>query len=487
MPWLSLTTIIFFVCAGLYLDAQITHNFFPNDPSGSIKITATSAPGTTPESLRQQMQQLSSFYKAAPVKSYSMRTDLDTDTGQLSGSLFIEYQSDYLHHIQETTNEINQYIKQHHINNMTATMGNFLNSGSDYDVYLAIFGDASQKTLNTTARRLDERLDNSPIFSFTDHSIAPSFKRLTFDINNTTAAQFGLYRSDISTLLSTYYGGYQLANNLIIDGLSVPVVLQLDKESLQSPRSIDKLLVQSPTTQQYYPFNKFITLKMKAQPANISTIDGMPSISLRANLAKGYTIADAINFIDQQMAQMAPTLSYQYQGAAKDYLEGNTQSILIFGLGVICIYLLLAVIFDSLIDPFIILLTVPFSLIGGAFSLWLFGDSLNVFSTLALITLVGLITKHGILIVQFANAEMTKGATKRQAILSATHDRFRPIMMTTLAMTLGALPLLLNPGVMYVARRDLGMVLISGLIIGTLFSLFVVPLAYTFIKRTKLD
>ncbi len=186
-----------------------------------------------------------------------------------------------------------------------------------------------------------------------------------------------------------------------------------------------------------------------------------------------------------QFIANAADLSYQYQGDAEQYIEVNMQTILIFGLGIVCIYFLLAALFNNVVDPFVILLTVPFSVVSGAFALHIFGDTLNLYSTLALITLVGLITKHGVLIVQFANHKLLEGVAVLDAIINATHDRFRPIIMTTLAMSLGALPLLFSQGVMYVARRDLGMVLICGILVGTLFSLFVIPLVYTLVKKAE--
>ncbi len=131
------------------------------------------------------------------------------------------------------------------------------------------------------------------------------------------------------------------------------------------------------------------------------------------------------------------------------------------------------------------MLTVPFSVIGGALSLYLIGGSLNIFSTLGLITLVGLITKHGVLIVQFANQELKKGTTVMESILQATRYRFRPILMTTFAMILGALPLMLSSDIMYVSRQNLAIVIIGGLAIGTFFSLFIVPLVYVLVKQRR--
>ena len=207
------------------------------------------------------------------------------------------------------------------------------------------------------------------------------------------------------------------------------------------------------------------------------------SNTIDASLEKGYSLSDAIPFVNALMSHHFPQLHHLYIDKAQQYLDSSHQTSMIIILGIFSVYFLLAILFRSLLDPFIILLTVPFSIIGGALSLYLMGGSLNLFSILGLITLIGLITKHGVLIVQFANQQLRAGSSVHQAILTATHHRFRPIIMTTLAMTFGALPLVLSQQLMYVSRQTLGIVIIGGLLIGTFFSLFIVPLVYTLVKR----
>ena len=226
-----------------------------------------------------------------------------------------------------------------------------------------------------------------------------------------------------------------------------------------------------------------MSIETVAKPGQISTFNGQPSVEIDANLAKGKSLGTAIKKVDALIAKNMPDMQYVYTGNAEQFLKGNSQSIMIVILGIACIYCLLVILFRSLLDPFIIMLTVPFTVVGGAASLYLVGGTLNLYSTLALITLIGLITKHGVLIVQFANQELAKGKTVREAIMASSKHRFRPIIMTTLAMTLGALPLVFSYDKLFVAKQDLGIVIIGGLVIGTLFSLFIVPVVYCLIKR----
>jgi multidrug efflux pump len=265
----------------------------------------------------------------------------------------------------------------------------------------------------------------------------------------------------------------------------VPVLIQLDQQDLQHPQSIEKFTIISPQNGQSYPLSDFVHIQLISKPASVRTFNNAPAVSVFANLASGVSMGQGIDAVNQIMQHDVPNAQFQYVDNAARYLQSNHQSLFIAVLGTVCIYFLLTILFRNLLDPFIIMLTVPFTVIGGALSLYLIDGSFNLFSVLGLITLVGLITKHGILIIQFANAELKKGALVLDAILSATRHRFRPVIMTTLAMVLGALPLLLSSEMMYVSRQNLAIVLIGGLLIGTLFSLFIVPIVYVLMKRVE--
>src|SRR3990167_823486 len=361
-----------------------------------------------------------------------------------------------------------------------------MNAGGDSDLSVYIYGNTTIQKLNNIVIRITQLMKKSPLFSMANNTISLPEKQLAFTIDAVKAAKLGIFKDQLSNLLSAYFGGYQLDNDFTIDGLTVPVVLQLDTQNLQDPNAIQKIEIQSPTIKQDVLLSEFVSLRLQAKPSQITTFNSQPAVEVNANLANNQSLGTAIHSLNNLIETVAPALQYQYVDKAAAYLEGDAQTKLVLILGLVCVYFLLTILFGNLIDPFIIMLTVPFSVIGGALSLYLIGGTLNIFSIFGLITLIGLITKHGVLIVQFANQELkSKQCSIKEAIFTATHHRFRPIMMTTLAMSLGALPLVLGSEHMYVSRQNLGIVIIGGLLIGTLFSIFIVPLIYTLIKRIE--
>ena len=403
--------------------------------------------------------------------------------GQLGADFFIHYKDAYLHQLPQIGATMQRFIQQQGLDNSSVRVSNVLDIRFGRgDIDISLYAAQGIAAVNATATRLTDLLRKSPLFSHVGNTIQLPQKQFAFDIDMVKAARLGITRQQITQLLSTGFGGQQLSNAFNIVGLAVPVLVRLDAASLQNPQVLQLLQITAANGKNY-PLSEFVNLHMVAKPTVLTSLNGEPSVELQLNLASGVSLKEAIPYLDAQLAAHAASISYQYHGAAADFLAGSHQTLLVAILGIFCIYFLLALLFRSLLDPFIILLTVPFSVVFGAASLFLVHGSLNIYSTLALITLIGLITKHGVLIVQFANHELHRGASVREALLAATHHRFRPIMMTTLAMTFGALPLLLSSGAMYVARQDLAVVLIGGLIIGTLFSLFIVPLMYSLLKR----
>ena len=478
-------TVLLVVVVG-YLDLQLPQRFYPQDPNGAVSIQVDAGPQDTIMSIRQTLEKFSKFYQAKQVMNYSIDVQKDLSNGQLQGMLNLQYSPQWLHQVPAFTRSINQWIKQQRLLNSSTRMRVVASHGSGDDFDITLYSDQGSAVLHKVDMALVNLMRASKFFSEVKSGISPLTKQFAFHINRVKAARLGVSVSAIKQLLAYAYAGYTLQNQFSIHGLTVPVRMQMQPSVWQDPNALQQLQVSSHAGK-YYPLSELVKLQMVAKPVSINTYNNQAMVHLSANFAPGYSMSDAIPYMNQLLATHAAGVSYQYTDAAKDYLTGSYQTLFIIILGVLAIYFVLALLFRSLLDPFIILLTVPCSVVFGAASLYLFGGSLHLYSTLALITLIGLISKHGVLIVQFANHELHRGATVRQSIFTATHDRFRPIIMTTLAMTLGALPLLLSRGLGYVARQDLAVVLIGGLVIGTLFSLFIVPLVYSLLKRERLN
>jgi multidrug efflux pump len=205
--------------------------------------------------------------------------------------------------------------------------------------------------------------------------------------------------------------------------------------------------------------------------------------TISVGLAPGYSQGEALAWMRDALHEVAPDALYDFSGQSREFAESSNDFKLIFGLAIVFIYLVLAAQFESWIDPFVILLAVPLAAFGAFLALKLTGGSWNIYTKIGIVTLVGLIAKHGILIVEFSNQLQLKGESKFNAVLDAAARRLRPILMTTGAMVLGSVPLAIAHGAGAEARNQLGLVIVGGMGIGTFFTLFVVPCVYLLIAR----
>lgn len=481
----SLKIIIVLIVIGGVLALHLPKRVFPDDPNRLITIKMMGTYQDSVNSLKEKLGAFSPFYHDKKLENYMLNISRDPSSGQLQAVLNLIVKSEYLKSSYSIADSINKFIEKENIENTFVKVDNISNWGGDYDLSFYIYGGSDINAVNNAAKNITAFLKKSGHYSYVANMINQPQKQLVFDINMPKAASLGIYRQTITQLLSTYYGGFTLNNYFNIQGLSVPIVVQAENEDLMDPNSLQKILIQSPITKQYYPITDFVSLSIAAKPLVVTTFDGQPAVQITANLNKNYSIGKAISEVNQLMISHYPLMQYQYTDAAQDYLRSNNQTLLIVIMSLFSVYFLLAILFRNLLDPFIIMLTVPFSVVGGALSLYLISGSINLYSSLGLITLVGLITKHGIMIVQFANDEMKKGLSVKQAIITATALRFRPIVMTTLVMIFGSMPLMFSSNVFYMARENLGITLIGGLLIGTLFSLFIVPLVYVLVKTKR--
>jgi multidrug efflux pump len=234
------------------------------------------------------------------------------------------------------------------------------------------------------------------------------------------------------------------------------------------------------------PLSSLVTVRESVSPRELNHFNQRRSVTLTANLAPGYSLGEALTFMDAAAARVLPQgYATELNGVSREFRASAGSLGLVFVLALLFIFLVLAAQFESFIDPFVILLAVPLSMVGALLALQISGGTLNVFSQIGLITLVGLITKHGILIVEFANQLQEKGQEVMESVIEASVLRLRPILMTTGAMVLGAVPLALASGAGAESRQQIGWVIVGGLLLGTFLTLFVVPTVYSLVARHK--
>jgi multidrug efflux pump len=264
------------------------------------------------------------------------------------------------------------------------------------------------------------------------------------------------------------------------------VIVQVTARDRADPRDIRDIFVRGKGGQMI-PLANLLRVDETVSPRELNHFGQRRAVTITASLAPGYSLGEALDFLDGVAArQLPPGYGVDYAGQSREFRVSSASLGFTFLLALAFIYLVLAAQFESFRDPFIIMLTVPLSMTGALGALWITGGTLNVYSQIGLVTLVGLITKHGILIVEFANQLREQGRAAREAVAEAAMLRLRPILMTTGAMVLGAVPLALASGAGAEARQQIGWVIVGGLLLGTFLTLFVVPTVYTlFTGRTR--
>lgn len=334
-----------------------------------------------------------------------------------------------------------------------------------------------------TERMLDEMRRN-PGFVSPDTDLKLTLPELAVDVDRDRAADLGVPVDVIGRTLETMLGGRQVTRYKQ-NAEQYDVIVQVEADSRAGPRDIRDIFVRSKSGQMV-PLTSLVKVRESVAPRELNHFGQRRAVTISANLAPGYALGEALQWMDDTAARTLPSgYATDYDGQSREFRTSSSSLALAFVLALAFIYLVLAAQFESFRDPFIIMLTVPLSMTGALLALWLSGGTLNVYSQIGLVTLVGLITKHGILIVEFANQLRDAGAALRDAVVEASVLRLRPILMTTGAMVLGSVPLALATGAGAESRQQIGWVIVGGLLLGTFFTLFVVPTVYTLLARRE--
>jgi len=308
--------------------------------------------------------------------------------------------------------------------------------------------------------------------------------QLAVDIDREKAAAIGVEIDTIGRTLETLLGGRQVTR-FKREGKQYDVVVQLEAQNRNTPADLTAIYVRS-RDGRLVQLSNLVTVRETVAAKELNHFDRQRAAVLQANIAPGRSLGEALDFLEQAADRVLPRgARTALDGQSREFRESGATLLLTFGLALAFIYLVLAAQFESFVSPFIIMLTVPLAALGALATLWVTGNSLNVYSQIGLVMLIGLITKNGILIVEFANQLRERGMSRFEAVLESSTLRLRPILMTSLATVLGALPLALAAGAGSEARQAIGWVVVGGLSVGTLFTLFVIPTAYTVLVRDR--
>jgi multidrug efflux pump len=323
---------------------------------------------------------------------------------------------------------------------------------------------------------------NYPGLQNLDTDLKLNKPELRLNVNRDKALGAGYEVATIGRTFETLLGGRQVTR-FKREGKQYDVILQLADENRNTPSDIKDIYL--PTRGgNVVPIENFIEITERVAPRELNHFNKLRAATITATLGPGYTLGDGITFLEDATRRLLPAATQiDYAGEAREFRTSSGSLYFSFVLALAFIYLVLAAQFESFVDPLIIMLTVPLSMTGALLALKLSGGTLNVYSQIGLVTLIGLITKHGILIVEFANQLQAQGRSIRDAVIESAVLRLRPILMTTGAMVLGSVPLAIATGAGAESRQQIGWVIVGGLLLGTLLTLFVVPTAYTFMAR----
>jgi multidrug efflux pump len=325
---------------------------------------------------------------------------------------------------------------------------------------------------------------NDPTFSITDLNLKFNKPELNISIDRSKAKSMGISVSDVATTLQLAFAGQRFAY-FTRDGRQYQVIGQFDRKNRDEPIDLKALYVKN-NQGKMIQLDNIVRTEEESSPPQLYHYNRWLCATVTAGLAPGKSIAEGIAAMDATKARLNnPAIKTELTGTSRDFMESSNSTLFSFVLALLLVYLILAAQFESFVDPFIIMLTVPLAVAGALFSLWLFDQTLNIFSQIGIIMLIGLVTKNGILIVEFANKLRKNGMETAEAALQAATMRMRPIIMTTLATVFGAMPIALALGSAGQSRMSMGIVVMGGLLFSLALTLYIIPVMYIYLTRSK--
>ena len=317
---------------------------------------------------------------------------------------------------------------------------------------------------------------DNPGFARVNTNYEPVSPRLRITLDRERAAALGVSSQQVGQALNTVFGPRRLGT-YVRDGEEYDVLVQSARENRNTLDDVASIYVRA-STGALVPLSSVVKMEPRGDLASRSRVDQQRAVSLNIQLNPGYAVADAVAFLENVADQQPPGPVILWGGAAKDLKDSGNAVMYAFGFALVVVFLVLAAQFESFVHPAIILFTVPLAAAGGLFGLLMFGSTLNLYSQIGLIILIGVAAKNGILIVEFANQLRDEGMSVREAVIESAELRLRPIVMTSIATAAGALPLVLWQGPGSNSRFTIGIVIIMGALLSTLLTVFIVPAMY---------
>jgi multidrug efflux pump len=455
----------------------------PTEDQGVIFVQGTGAPTTTLNDLEHSAKQIEQIYKTFPeLQQYFMALGFGSSNNALISGFMLKpwnerkkTQMEILPYLQEKLNTVpGLQIVAFPLPSLPGSQG--------LPVQFVITTTSEYKQLYQVSNELIAQAMKSGLFAYMDSDLKYDQPQIDISINRSKALSIGINMqtlgNSLSTLLSENY-----INWFSMQGYSYKVIPQVLDKYRFDQNSLKNYYIAA-SNGQLVPLSSIITIKTTTVPEALNRFNQQNSATISATMKPGVTLGQALSYLENLSKKIFPHgYTYNFSGQSRQFVQEGSSMLITFIFALVIIYLVLAALFESFVDPLIILISVPMSITGALIFLSLGFATVNIYTEVGLVTLIGLVSKHGILIVKFANDLQDQGISKRQAIEQAAQIRLRPILMTTAAMVFGVVPLLLATGAGAVSRFDIGLVIASGLGIGTFLTIFIVPTVYLLIGK----
>ncbi len=491
--WMGFVLLLLSFGIAWYLLPKLPSELAPLEDRSMVGLAVIAPEGTSYESMEQTMKEINNYVSDSIPDLNGNRTyaGIAASVGTLVQPVNGGFQWIFLKDPKERTSGLTQ---QQVYEKLVAASGRFRNVIMIPIQIPTIGGFSSSQPLQYVVQapdlpslidvmpKLMGQVYQSKKLSFQDPDFKINRPEIGISIDRQRAAQAGISTQEIGRTLQLALSGRRYGY-FIYNDRQYEVIGQLDREERSAPSDLHSLFLRAENGEMV-SLDNLVTMKENVSPPAIYRYNQSYSVTISATPAPGVSLGEAIQEMDGITKNILPPgFSTALAGQSRDYAESSSSLVFAFIFAIVLIYLVLAAQFESLIDPFIILLTVPMALTGALLSLWITGQSINVFSEIGIIMLIGLITKNGILIVEFANQRKEEGLSVREAVLAAAASRFRPILMTTLAMIFGTLPIALSLGTSSGSRTSLGIAVVGGLIFAGILTLYVIPSVYSYFSR----
>jgi multidrug efflux pump len=468
---------------GVFYFTQLKSELSPVEDRGVINVSGTAPEGSTLNYTRRYAGQVEELLKSVPEIRSILMISGQPEVTRFNGFARLIDWSERERKQQDIVANLSPKLQRiagvQAFANNPASLGV---RGGGRPVQFVVQTSGSYEQLKEYSDRLIERIESYPGLVNVDTDLNLNSPELAVDIDRDKVADLGLDISVIGRTMETLLGGRQVTH-YEVDGEQFNVMVQLKAEERASPGTLSRIFVRS-ASGEMVQLSNIVKVRETVVPKELRRFNQLRAVTVQANIAPGYALGEAINYLEGAAREVLPKdVLTDVTGQSREFKTATTNLAIMFVLALMFIYLVLSAQFESFRDPMMIMLTVPLSMTGALAALYYSGGTLNVYSQIGLVTLVGLITKHGILIVEFANQIQARGRTRFEAAIEAAALRLRPILMTTGAMVLGAVPLALAHGAGAESRQQIGWVVVGGMMFGTLLTLFVIPAVYTIAGR----